>query len=691
MIKVKKHLPLFVFLLVTVMVYWPVTNGDYLAGWDDDQQILNNADVTNLSWQSVKNYFTTYYVASYQPLASLSFGIEYSFFGENAFVHHFTNLLLHLLNVVLLYWLLGKLFAEKGFLVLFVTAIFAFHPLQTEVVGWISTRSTLMYSGFFLLSCISYINYLTKDVGKMKNLIFCALFFTLSLFTKSASVTLPIVLLLLDYYYKRGFSWRLILEKAPFFLGSVAIGLASIDSRKVVDSIGSFSDYYSFIEKVGLSSYTLVLYFWKSLVPSKLMTYYGYPMKLEEGEGLGLSYLISPLWLVLLLLALWFVYKKSSEKFRREWVLGLSFFAVNIGLVINFTPFGPTMWAERYMYLPILGVFICLGLLLYELSKVAIIKNAVYSVSTLVLLFFAYQSRVQSYIWEDRVSLWTNSIQHTNAVYPWMELGNEYQKRGEIDKAIEYYNGGVKLNPFYTKIYYYRGMAIKTKGDKAYAKIDFERVIKSGGDKKADAFYERGLLYEDMDMMDSALVDYDSALFYDETSPAMFRKNFLTGTPAGGVGGQNLLMQRVLGMMSKSDSLMKSGALPEALDVLEGVLLINPQMERALLSKGLILSNQGDFQNALGAFDKAIEVNGKNQQSRLSRAFALTQTRQFQKSIEDYSYVVDSIGTTDGEVFYFRAIAYFNNRQKPEACTDLDKAISLNYAAANQLKEQQCK
>ncbi len=687
----RKHLPLILILLVAFVVYWPVTQGDYLAGWDDDQQILNNADVTNLTWQSLQNYFTTYYVASYQPLASLSFGIEYSLFGENAFVHHFTNLLLHLINVVLLSWLMTRLFPEKRLLVVFVTAIFAFHPLQTEVVGWISTRSTLMYSGFFFLSCISYISYLTKERGKTKNLIFCALFFVLSLFTKSASVTLPIVLLLLDYYYKRGFSWRLIMEKIPFFIGSIAIGLASIDSRKVVDSIGSFSDYYSFFEKVGLSSYTLVLYFWKSIAPSKLMTYYGYPMKLEEGEGLGLTYMLSPIWLTLLLLALWWVYKKSSEQFRRQWLLGLAFFAVNIGLVINFTPFGPTMWAERYMYLPIIGVFICLGLLLYELSRMAIIKNAVYSVVVLALLFIAYQSRTQSYVWEGRVSLWTNSIQYTNAVYPWMELGNEYQRQGDVDKAIEYYNGGVKLNPYYTKVYYYRGMAIKTKGDKAYAKIDFERVIKSGGDKKADAFYERGLLYEDLGMLDSAMVDYDSAIYYDEASPALFRKSFLTGSPTGDTGNQGVLVQRILGMMSRSDSLMKAGNLPEALQVLDNVLLINPGMERALLTKGLILSNQAKFQEALGVFDQAIEINGKNQQSRLSRAFALSQTRDFQKSIQDYSYVVDSIGTTDGEVFYFRAIAYLNNRQKPEACTDLDKAISLGYAAANQLKAQQCK
>lgn len=691
MTNVKKYLPLLVILLVAFAVYWPVTNGEYIAGWDDDQQILNNDDVKNLTWQSIKNYFSTYYVASYQPLASLSFGIEYSLFGENAFVHHLTNLLLHLLNVVLLSWLMTRLFPEKRMLVLFVTAIFAFHPLQTEVVGWISTRSTLMYSGFFFLSCISYISYLKKETGKTKNLVLCAFFFILSLFTKSASVTLPIVLLLLDYYYKRGFSWRLIFEKIPLFMGSVAIGLASIDSRKVVNSIGSFSDYYSFFEKVGLSSYTLVLYFWKSIAPSKLMTYYGYPMKLEEGEGLGMVYMLSPLGLVLLLLLLWWVYKKSSAKFRREWVLGLAFFAVNIGLVINFTPFGPTMWAERYMYLPILGVFICLGLLLHELSKIGIMKNAVYSVIVLGLLFFAYQSRAQSYIWEGRVSLWTNAIQHTNAVYPWMELGNEYQRLGDIDKAIEFYNGGVKLNPYYTKVYYYRGMAIKTKGDKAYAKIDFERVIKSGGDKKAEAFYERGLLYEDLDMPDSALVDYDSAIFYDEVSPAIFRKNYLTGATASEGGNQGVLVQRVMGMLSKSDSLMKAGNLPEALQILDGVLLINPQMERALMSKGLIQSAQSEFSDAAITFTQILEKAPANQRARLSRAFAYTQTKEFDKSVEDYDYVTETLGERTGEILYFKAIALLNLRRKDQACKDLEEAERKGHQAATQLRAQTCK
>jgi tetratricopeptide (TPR) repeat protein len=686
----KKHLPLFIILLVALVVFWPVTNGDFIAGWDDDQQILNNPDVTNLSWESLKNYFSTYYVASYQPLASLSFGIEYYFFGENAFVHHTTNLALHLLNISLVYLLLRRLFKSKPYVVWLVTAVFAFHPLQTEVVGWISTRSTLLYVAFFLLSCLFYIKYLVNSESKIRNFGLCALFFVLALFTKSAAVTLPIVLFIFDLYFKRSFSWRLVFEKLPLLAGSVLIGLASIDSRKVVDSLGQFSDYYTFIEKIGLSAYTLILYLWKAVAPVNLITYYGYPMKLKEGEGLGMEFLLAPIALILILFAVGWCYKKSSREFRREWLFGFLFFAINIGLYINFTPFGPTMLAERYMYLPIIGVFICIGLLLNELLKISVMKNAVYSVSFLALLFFAYQSRTQSYVWKDRVSLWSNSIEGTNAVYPWMELGNAYQKQGNIDKAIEYYNGGVALNPFYPKVYYYRGLAIKAKGDMTYAKLDFERVIKSGDDKKADAFYERGLLYEDMQLLDSALVDYDSALFYKPDSPAMFRKGLLSGNSNGAVGNQAVLTQRMFAMMARGDSLLGKGALPEALEVLENVLLINPAMERALMSKGLILSNQQNFSEAAEVFSKIIDQNSANQRARLSRAYAYTQTKEFVKSITDYNFVIKESKERSGEVLYFRAIALLQVGKKSEACSDLIEAIQLGYKAALQLKNQVC-
>ena len=671
------------------MVFWPVTNGEYIAGWDDDQQILNNSDVTNLSWQSVKNYFTTYYVASYQPLASLSFGIEYKLFGENAFVHHLTNLVLHLINVALIFFLIKKLIPQKKTLIILVTAIFAIHPLQTEVVGWISTRSTLLYAGFFIISCNFYLNYLQRDYRKLLNLVLCALFFVFALFTKATAVTLPIVLFLLDYFKKRKPSLGMFLEKVPFLIGSVIMGLMSIDSRKVIDSLGDFASYYSFLEKVALSAYTLVFYVVKTIVPANLYTYYGYPTKLDD-EGLGLVYWLSPFILLLILGLLWLVYKKSKSVFRREWLLGFFFFAINIGLVINFTPFGPTMAAERYMYLPIIGIAICLGLLVQLLLEKDKLRKVVFGFLGVVLVVFAILSRQQSYIWESRESLWKNAIEYTKAAYPWMELGNEYQKRGLIDLAIEYYNGGVTVNPYYTNVYYYRGLAVKEKGDKTYAKIDFERVIKAGGARKADAFYERGMLYEEANMADSALIDYDSALFYKPESPAMFRKAVLTGSTQTSIGNQAILGKRVLEMMTRSDSLMNAGALPQALEVLENVLLLNPTMESALMSKGLIQSNQQNFSSAAETFTQLIETNPFNHRARLSRAFAFTQTKHFEKSIQDYDFVLEKSGERSGEVLYFRAIALLQVGRKDDACKDIQEAIESKYAAAKPLKIQIC-
>ena len=149
-------------LILTVVVFFPSLKGGYL-NWDDDMQILNNPDVLNLSFQSVKNYFTTFYVKSYQPLASLSFGLEYYFFGNNPLVPHSVNLIIHLLNIIVVYFLLINLVPKFKSLNVFIVAIFALHPLQGELIGWVSTRSTLIFSFFFLLSCLYYVKFLKKE------------------------------------------------------------------------------------------------------------------------------------------------------------------------------------------------------------------------------------------------------------------------------------------------------------------------------------------------------------------------------------------------------------------------------------------------------------------------------------------------------------------------------------------------
>ena len=136
---------------------------------------------------------------------------------------------------------------------------------------------------------------------------------------------------------------------------------------------------------------------------------------------------------------------------------------------------------------------------------------------------------------------------------------------------------------------------------------------------------------------------------------------------------------------------MKSGKLEEALASFENVLLINPKMERALMSKGLIQSAQTNFQNAIDSFSQLIEINPQNQRARLSRAFAYTQTRDFDRSIADYDYVTDTLKERTGEILYFKAIALLNAGQKEQACNDLAEASEKGHAQAKALRTQACK
>ncbi|QTE24335.1 tetratricopeptide repeat protein [Polaribacter cellanae] len=678
----KTHFPILIVVIFTTFIYWPATNGNYIVGWDDDQQILNNADVLNFSWESIKNYFSTYYVASYQPLASLTFGLEYYFFGANAKVHHITNLIFHLLNIILVYNIINRLFLKKKVIVWLVTLVFAFHPLQTELLGWVSTRSTLLGMFFYLSAVLSYILYI-KSHRKRKYIIICSLFFVLSLFTKSSAVTLPLVLLLLDYYYKDRLNLKMVLYKIPFFIGSIAIGLVSLDSRRVLDSLDDFKSYYTFLEKISISSYTILKYVWKGILPNDLVTFYPYPLKIKDAESLDLIYLISPILLILLVILTIYIYLKSSDIFKKQWLLGCGIFIIHIGLYLNFTPFGPTMWAERYMYIPLIGLFICIGLLLTEFLSNKYFKNIIYLGLFLSLGVYAYKSRTQSYIWKDRISLWKNAIKNPNNTYPLQELGNEYQQRKEYVKAISYYNNAIKINPYLPEVYYYRGLAIKEKGDLNYAKIDFERVIKANGSKKAKAFFQRGLLFEKLNLLDSALVDYDSAIAINPKSEALLRKQLLSQI-------NDPYSADIHKLTTKADSLFSKGNFAEALKKYDAILTLAPNLEKAMLHKGMILINLSKFTDANTVLTEVLKNNPSLEKARLSRAYSFTQLNLTAQAIKDYNYVTDVLNNKNGEVLYYKALAYLKANNREKACENLKLSKKKGYAVSKELLEKTC-
>ena len=201
-------------LVLTAIVFLPCLKNGFLI-YDDQDGVTNNVYIRAFTFQNLKVFFTTAQFM-YSPLVFLSLAIDYSIAGLNPFVFHFTNLLLHLINVCLVFVLIRKL-SGKIESALIATALFAVHPLNSDTVAWISTRSNLLFTLFFLSSLIFYLRYLKNNFGK-RWYVLTLLFFLFSSLSKSTAVVLPVVLLLLDYYQQRKINLKCLLEKIPFFI-----------------------------------------------------------------------------------------------------------------------------------------------------------------------------------------------------------------------------------------------------------------------------------------------------------------------------------------------------------------------------------------------------------------------------------------------------------------------------------------
>ncbi len=678
----KSQLPLVAILCCTIFVFFPALQGAYLLGWDDDQQILNNQDVLNLSWDRIQNYFSTFYVRSYQPLASLSFGIEYALFGENAFVHHLTNLCLHLANICLVFYFVTKFLPIRAWLHYVIVLLFAIHPMQAELLGWISTRSTLLCSLFFLLSILSYVKYLQVKKNKIGWYSLAFLWFVCSLCSKTSAIVLPFVLIALDLNKNFKMTLRNWVDKTPYFAGSIVIGIVSVYSREVVNSTGDFSRYYTFYEKISIFCHALYLYIEKGFLASNLIVFYAFPLKLQS-SSIPTSFLLSPIWILIAIVFSVYMYKRLENKNKSFFVFGLFFFILNIFLVLNITPFSETYFAERYAYLSLIGLFISVAILINQLlDRVVLLKNIAILLSIGYGLFMVYKANQRAHLWNNKQTLWSHvvasKVQHA---YPYKMLGRYYADKGMHTNAIEIYNRGVKENPYNVDLYFWRGKSIAENGDLDFAKKDFNRVIQTDSKLVGQAYYEGSLIYQQLQVADTARIYLDSASVYN-VKEAIFAKQ---------VPNVNRLSKIANKYQREIDSLKLLNKPKETLKILQNLLLITPFNVTTYLEKAQIEMSIKQWDSALDTYNQGVKIAKKNGTLRLSRAYALSMLRRYDKAIDDYTFAIDSLDKREGEVFYFRAISYLNNKEKEKACKDLKVSKELGFEAAMSLHRSTCK
>lgn len=535
----------FLIIVVTLIIYSPVFQAVAL-NWDDSYQVFANPDVIHFSLATLPNIFTTYVVGMYQPLTTMVFGIEYSLWGPNALGYHWVSVIIHLLNITILFRLLSKN-TRNQWLIMLPVALFAFHPVNVEAITWISSLSTPLFSLFYLLAIDQYLMF-RKDSKKRIHYILLILFFLLSLFAKPAAITLPIALMILDVLLESKIKWPRILDKIPLLILSIIFGVVVIHSRSSWLSLTTdLETHYSFWETLSLSSAAVFLYFKNLILPIGLNPYVSYPLQFTS---LSLIWKLAPVALLLVLAALLFVRKKIPYL-----TAAIVFVGLQIALVLPMFFISRQFIADRYLYL---SSFVLFAGILAEITSLQQHKKGKYLniILLVICVAFALQTTRQASIRQHSIKLWTAVIEKGDAesqVYllradAYLEKGmakeamNDYnqaiaidptnfmcyinrafllEKTNNIDRAISDYGQALKLNPEFSKGWDVRGALLLNKGLYDQAQKHFEKAIDTDS-MFAEAYYHKGLTYSLTGNFVSATKDFEKAISLDANQPQYY-------------------------------------------------------------------------------------------------------------------------------------------------------------------------
>jgi len=514
------HLILIGILILTIVVFSGVRNADFIKNWDDDVYINQNHLIKNLSINNVKKIFSEPYFSNYHPFTTFVYALEYHFFNLNPVPYHLVNLVVHLINIILVFYfilfLTGRIVAS-----VFISLLFAIHPMHVESVVWISELKDVLYAMFYLLALITYVSFIKKK----KNWVFyglALLFFALSLLSKSMAVTLPLVLLLIDYYLHKSLSFRFFIEKIPFFILSLVFGIVAYNAQKASGALDLIPSY-NFIDRVYIVSYSVFYYIIKAIIPINLSAYHFFPIK--SGSMLPFVYYISPI--IPILIIAWIAVVKAIKK---ELIFGFLFFFLTVILVIQIIPIGESIVSERYTYIPYIGLFYVISLLPCILSRIDhyLIKKIR---GYLLIIFFIYAAvlSVQSYF---RVQKWENSLTLFNDVvnkYPdhyhsYFQRGNAKYDLSDFSGALRDINKSIELNPNISTAYMNRGIIRARQNNFDNALLDLNKAIELNP-FNADAYINRGHTYYNYGLekrnyqyIYQAIIDYSKTLELDQSN-----------------------------------------------------------------------------------------------------------------------------------------------------------------------------
>lgn len=619
-------LGIFLLGLVTTIVFFPALDNQ-LTNWDDRTYILENEYIKNLSGENISKMFatSTSVSANYHPLTILSLGVNYHFTQLAPRPYILTNIIIHILNGLLVFWFIYLLcknfsvFSRKinsktaGIVAFIVTLLFAIHPMHVESVAWISERKDVLYTFFFIGGLISYLFYLKALKSKAttfgKKAFFYGLtfiLFVLSCLSKSAAVPFPLVLLLIDFYCRKEVKtlralspW--VIEKLPFLAFSFWIGWVALQTQS--NAIG-VAERYGILERMTFASYGTFIYLWKLFFPTNLAAFYPRP---DASDIPFYYYAAIPAVLALVAGLIW------SLKKTKLWFLGFGFFFLMIALVLQFMTVGGAIYADRYTYVPYIGLFFIIAVeavnFYQKKGTSSLFKNLLLGGGLLYFLAFTYLSRERTKVWKNSETLWTDTIEkYPSAARAYLNRGEHYYEAGEYEKALADYQKNLEREPNNSSAFMNIGMIYFKQGKYQQAVEQHNQAIALKADY-SEAYRNRGNALYNLKQYEKALADFERAT-------ALNPRDFRAFNNQG-----NIHFLR--------------GNAPKAIEFYTKGLTINPNNEFSWGNRGAVHLNNGNYQQAIFDLSKAISIAPNNSGFWLNRAKAYQGTGNKNAALQD--------------------------------------------------------
>jgi len=688
--------------LATFIAYEPVRHNQFIKYYDDDEYVTENPQVqAGITRESVIWAFTTPHSANWHPLTWLSHMLYCQLFRLNPFWHHLTNLLFHIANTLLLFWVLKRMTGAvwPG---AFVAAAFALHPLHVESVAWVAERKDLLSGFFWILTMAAYIRYAEhRSIGRYL-LVF--LLFGLGLMAKPMLVTLPFVLLLLDYWPLGRFQWapqssrqalpqfesaggnglstlHLIVEKIPLFVLAAASSAVTfiIQQRWGAMKIANILPLYFRILNA-LVSY--IRYIGKMIYPGRLAVMYLHP-------GYGL-----PIWqpvVALVILAGVTAGVIYTARRRPYLAVGWLWYLGILVPVIGLIQVGKQAMADRYTYLPSIGFFIMIAWGANELLAKWRLRKIVLAISAgLVLAALMIVTRMQVRYWRNNLTLYehtlavtgNNAVMHNDYGTVLLEAGqldkaikhfNEalriypqylqarkniamaYIQQGKLDQAAEHFNEAQRIYPKYLQSHENIARMFLRQGKKAQAQECFNDLLRIKADWAA-GYYKLGLAYARLRRYDLAVQNYKEAL--------QLNPNFIEAI-------NNLAVM-----------LSNQGKIDEAIEKFEKALHLKPDDPFAHFNLGIIMVQQGKYDDAVKHYNETLQAKPDWPEAQNNLAWLLTvQARPDRRNAEKALTLAKRACelTNYKQPVYLRtlAAAYAATGQFPQAVSTAEQAIRL--------------